>query len=97
MLRTINQEILRETNINYLLIKFTPEQIAKVFNVGIEYVDKIRQQQRIETEINFKNKNFNDSDEMKLSIKGSWFNSKERRVMEENELLEKQQNKYYER
>ena len=75
-LRTLKQEIINEIDINNLLIKFTPSQIAFTFNITEDYVYKTAKCQRIKKEEKFKK-----------SSKGAWKNSVGRKFLELNFLL----------
>lgn len=93
-LRSLKHEILNEVDINNVLRKFTKKEIALIFNVHPDYVDKVRISQKIVSDELFKRRTYlNSSDEMKLGSVGDWSNSKERNFMAQNFLLEAQNGK----
>jgi len=82
-IRTLKQEIINEIDINNLLIKFTPSQIAFTFNITEDYVYKTANLQRIESEEKFNNNIYSDTDEMKIGRRGAWVLSKERKIVKQ--------------
>jgi hypothetical protein len=86
----LKHEIINKIDINKLLKDFTETQLAFFFNVPTGYISKTRGLQKIDAEEKFKNNMYDDSDEMKLGRVGSWKLSKERRFLENNNLLQSQ-------
>ena len=80
-LRTLTHQVINKVDINYLLRHFTLKELAFVFSVTEDYIQKTRNLQRIEAEENFKNNIYNDSDEMKIGRTGSWILSIERKSL----------------
>mgnify|MGYP003635277809 CR=1 FL=1 len=82
-LRSLNHEMLYEVDINYLLTKFSKNEIALIFKVQPEYVTKVRIAKKIIAEEEFEKGNFGITEEMDLGNMGAWMGSKERKYIKQ--------------
>lgn len=83
-LRSLKHEILNELDINNLLTKFKKNEIALIFKVHPDYVDKVRISQKIVLDNLFKGSTYLASnDEMKLGNVGDWMESEERKFIKQ--------------